>query len=287
MKKNTILTTAKILIFSFLAMLAGELAWELLVPEISEANAFLYTFMQYVNFLSSWVVFGLLIFAIKKNKYIKDAIIMNTEGNTLYYLMLGLVIGFILNLSCVIVAGLNGDISLSFVGFRFFPVLWLFIAVFIQSSAEELICRGYIYQKLLKLNPKPIYAILVNSLFFAILHLSNDGMGILAFYDMIITAIFFSMVTFYFDSIWMAMGLHTTWNFSQSIVFGLPNSGASFPYSIFRLDGITRNSFAYNTEFGLEGTILSSILMTICCLGLYLWKNKDKNMLKEATEVII
>jgi hypothetical protein len=72
----------------------------------------------------------------------------------------------------------------------------------------------------------------------------------------------------------MVMGLHAMWNFTQSILFGLPNSGINVPYSIFKIGGSVKGSFAYNPTFGLEGTILSSVLMTICCVALYLWKSK-------------
>ena len=70
------------------------------------------------------------------------------------------------------------------------------------------------------------------------------------------------------------MGLHAMWNFTQSILFGLPNSGTNVPYSIFKIGSSVKESFAYNPIFGLEGTMLSSVLMTICCLALYLWKSK-------------
>ena len=117
----------------------------------------------------------------------------------------------------------------------------------------------------------------------AAVHLLNDGMSVLAFYDLLITGIFFSLIVYYFDSLWMAMGIHTTWNFTQSILLGLPNSGTSFPYSVFVLENsVSQPSFAYNTEFGLEGTILSSIIMTVCCIGLFYWKNHSN--FKESME---
>ena len=72
------------------------------------------------------------------------------------------------------------------------------------------------------------------------------------------------------------MGFHAMWNFTQSILFGLPNSGTNVPYSIFKIGSSVKGSFAYNPIFGLEGTILSSVLMTVCCVALYLWKSKKK-----------
>ena len=270
-----------ILFISVVIVFAGELAWDILMTDIDIKNAYLYTFMRYTQFISMWISVILAITIFKKNRYIMDFITTKTKGNNIYNLLLGFLFGFILNISSAIIALLHGDISLIFVKFEVFHVICLFIAVFIQSSAEELLCRGFMYQRFLKSISNPAVAIFLNSFLFAVLHLFNDGMGVLAFYDLLVTGIFFSLIVFYFDSLWMAMGVHTTWNFTQSILLGLPNSGTSFPYSVYKLDTLNvYGSFAYNTEFGLEGTILSSVIMTGCCIGLYLWKNKSRNIFK-------
>lgn len=267
-----------VMIASTLVMFGGDILAALTLPVIPKEQAFLTTFMDYLAFWTMWaaVIFAVMVF--KKNRYIKEHIVMNDSGNTFYNLTVGLLWGFLLNGLCALVAWFHGDISLSFVKFEVFPFLGLFFAVFVQSSAEEVLCRGFMYQRLLKSNSRPIVAIFINSLFFALFHLGNDGISVLAVYDLLVTGIFFSMVVYYFDSLWMAMGLHATWNFTQSILLGLPNSGTSFPYSVFKLNEGSLGSFAYDIAFGLEGTILSAGLMTVCCIVLYMWKGKDKNL---------
>ena len=179
-----------------------------------------------------------------------------------------------LNGFCALIAMINGDFTLRFSQFEIFPAIGLLFAVFVQSSAEELLCRGFMYQRLLKSTNSPAFAIIFNSLFFAALHLFNNGMSILPFYCILIFGVLTSMIVYYFDSLWMVMGLHAMWNFTQSILFGLPNSGINVPYSIFKIGDSVKGSFAYNPTFGLEGTILSCALMTICCVALYIWKSK-------------
>lgn len=58
-------------------------------------------------------------------------------------------------------------IALSFVTFQPITLIFLFMAFFIQSSAEELLCRGFLYQRLLKSYGKPMVAIVGNALQFA------------------------------------------------------------------------------------------------------------------------
>lgn len=239
-----------------------------------KANEYTYTFLMYILFIYIWIVVFFVIFIFKNNHYIIDKITTKTKGNNISYLFWGLLLGFVLNVFCALIAMLNGDFTLRFSQFEISPAIGLLFAVFVQSSAEELLCRGFMYQRLLKSTNSPAFAIIFNSLFFAALHLFNNGMSILPFYCILIFGVFASMLVYYFDSLWMVMGLHAMWNFTQSILFGLPNSGINVPYSIFKIGGSVKGSFAYNPTFGLEGTILSSVLMTICCLALYLWKSK-------------
>ena len=248
-----------------------------------KANEYTYTFLMYILFIYIWIVVFFVIFIFKNNHYIIDKITTKSKGNNIAYLFLGLLIGLVLNGFCALIAMINGDFTLRFSQFEIFPAIGLLFAVFVQSSAEELLCRGFMYQRLLKSTNSPAFAIIFNSLFFAALHLFNNGMSILPFYCILIFGVFASMIVYYFDSLWMVMGLHAMWNFTQSILFGLPNSGINVPYSIFKIGDSVKGSFAYNPTFGLEGTILSSVLMTICCLALYLWKskkNKEETVLK-------
>lgn len=245
-------------------------------------DVYIYTFIMYILFIDIWIGVLFVLFIFKNNHYIIDKITTKTKGNNIAYLFLGLFLGFVLNGFCALIAMINGDFTLRFSQFEIFRAFGLFFAVFVQSSAEELLCRGFMYQRLLKSTNSPAFAIIFNSLFFAALHLFNNGMSILPFYCILIFGVLASMLVYYFDSLWMVMGLHAMWNFTQSILLGLPNSGNNVPYSIFKIGSSVKGSFAYNPIFGLEGTILSCVLMTACCVALYLWKskkNKEKSVL--------
>ena len=256
------------------ALLTSRLVKGLFTSGLIRGSAYIYTFLMYIQPIYVWIGVLLVLFVFKNNHYIIDKITTKTKGNNIAYLFLGLLIGFILNGFCALIAMINGDFILRFSQFETFPFIGLLFAVFVQSSAEELLCRGFMYQRLMKSTNSPAFVIIFNSLFFAVLHLFNSGMSILPFYCIFIVGVFFSMLVYYFDSLWIAMGLHAMWNFTQSILFGLPNSGINVPYSIFKIGGSVKGSFAYDPIFGLEGTILSCVLMTICCLALYLWKSK-------------
>lgn len=84
----------------------------------------------------------------KRNRPILQAVGTKPQGNNGKYLLLGLVLGFALNGICILVAWLHHDIALTYDAIHPLWFVVVFLTVFIQSSAEELLCRGFLYQKL-------------------------------------------------------------------------------------------------------------------------------------------
>lgn len=244
------------------------------VPQIEESEP-VQTGGMYIIFIGIWILALLCIGLSRNERPILRTLLTKPKGNTLLMLLLGIVIGFGMNGFCILLAWLNKDIVLYFDSFQLLPLIIIFVTVFVQSSAEELICRGYLYQKLRKGYKSPVVAIVGNSLFFAILHLGNEGVTVLSLLNIFLVGIFCSLIVYYMDSLWCAFAVHTAWNFTQNIVFGLPNSGIVVPFSIFKLDASTAtNSFAYNVGFGIEGTIVADVIFLLGCVTLFFWGRK-------------
>lgn len=256
-------------------MLVGQMAGSLLnLLPFDYSRGEIGMFFSYFIFIGIWAVALLWIGLTKKNRPILRALWTEPKGNNVRGLLIGFGLGFLLNGICILAAWLHGDIKLYFDSFRPGWLLLIFGAVFIQSSAEELLCRGFLYQRLLRTYSVPV-AIIGNSALFALLHLGNEGVTVLSLINIFVVAILFSFMVFYMDSIWCAMAMHTAWNFCQNIVFGLPNSGIVSRFSILKLDAATAvDSFAYNVGFGVEGTLLADLVLIAACAALYFWGKK-------------
>ena len=113
-----------------------------------DESGFMKMFFQYFSFIGCWILLLLVCVISKRNRPILSALWTAPKGNDLKHLGLGLAIGFGMNMVCAVAAMLNKDIMLYYGSFHPLKLLLLFIAVFIQSSAEELICRGFLYQAL-------------------------------------------------------------------------------------------------------------------------------------------
>ena len=230
----------------------------------NDSTGYWSTFFMYFGFIGTWIVFMIEFLIVKKDRPILRTLWTAPKGNNIKYLGLGFLIGFVLNIICAIVAVLNKDISLHYDSFNFIKLLLLFIAVFIQSSAEEMVCRGFIFQRLRRGYRHPAVAIILNSLLFTSMHLFNPGASVISMTVVLAAGLLFSLMVYYMDSIWCAMAAHTAWNFTQNLILGLPNSGMVSPVSVFKLDAATaKSSFAYSVEFGLEGSITAIAVMII------------------------
>ena len=241
------------------------------------------TAIMYFAFFGVWIAFFLNAL-LRKNRPLFKAYGTGLSGNRIPELLIGLLLGFGMNGLLILFAMLHGDVHLYFDRFEIVPFFILLLAVFIQSAAEEIMCRGFIYQRVLRTYRGTfLLAVLVNGIFFGLIHMTNDGATPIAIIDIIICGIQYSAMVYYFDSLWMAMGAHAGWNFTQSILAGLPNSGNVFPYSIFRLDAATAsNSFFYDVGFGVEGTIPAVIMEIAVTVAIVLIGRKMK---KEHTDI--
>ena len=261
--------------FSVLLALLGELVGSLLMIPLmrifDKNDPLISTFLRYFETIGNWVLVPLVLLVFRHRRPILKAIGNKPKGNNIRYLLLGLLIGFGLNFSCALVAMLHKDIHLSFKTIEPLPFLLLLFAVFVQSSSEELIDRGYLFQILKKGYRSKWVAIIGNALIFSCMHGLNPGVTPLALLNIFFSGLLFSLFVYYFDFLWCAFGIHTGWNFTQSILLGLPNSGLVVPYYIFELDTASAaNSFVYNIEFGIEGTIFSTILLAIAVVVAYI-----------------
>lgn len=267
-------------IVSFVLIIAGQmfgLIFEIAIDLVfGQENPAIQTFAMYFSSpFGVWVIFVLFLYFVKHRRPILKAITPKAKGNTVGYLLLGLLIGFGLNFVCALAAMAHRDIHVSFDTFNPFYCLLLLFGVFIQSSSEELVDRGYMFQVLKKGYRNKWVAIIGNALIFSLMHGTNPGVHMLGLLNVFFSGLMFSLFVYFFDSIWCAFGIHTGWNFTQSILLGLPNSGNVVPYSFFALDTATAtDSLFYNISFGIEGTVFSTILLAIACVVVYIIGSK-------------
>jgi hypothetical protein len=89
---------------------------------------------------------------------------------------------------------------------------------------EELIMRGYLMAALARgLNAR--WALVITSVVFGLGHVSNSGEGLVGIASTVLIALVLGWSVFRTGTLWWAIGFHAAWDWSQSFLFGLGDSG--------------------------------------------------------------
>lgn len=154
--------------------------------------------------------------------------------------------------------------------------LVFFIGWVLQGFNEELMCRSILMNYFAAYNGVKS-AIITNSLIFAILHLGNDGFGVLPFINIFLMGVIFSLLFYIADDIFLPAAVHTFWNFAQSNIYGINVSGITQSNISLLKTQLTGNPFLTGGAFGVEGGFITfwieAIIVGVLLVGV---KSKSK-----------
>ncbi len=187
-------------------------------------------------------------------------------------IMLGLILGFLLIAFGFVVLLTLGYLQIE--GFSFDPLSTLtFVAILtFVALNEEIVMRGYILSRFMESMNRYI-ALAISALLFMLMHSMNPNLGLVPVINLFIAGIFLGISYIHTKNLWFPIALHFAWNFSQGPIFGFEVSGL-------KLQGIIQQEISGNPlitggEFGLEGSLLVTILISICSVLIHLYyKNK-------------
>ncbi|TDL93448.1 CPBP family intramembrane metalloprotease [Macrococcus brunensis] len=162
--------------------------------------------------------------------------------------------------------------------------LLIFVAMIlcfmVQGLTEEVLARGFIMNKVAKQLGLPA-GIIINSLFFAGLHLLNPGVTAISTYNIFLAGVLFSLLFYWSDNIWLTGATHSVWNIMLGVVLGSEVSGMHLPSSLLITTSNSRDHFLNGGHFGLEGGIFTT-LMTLVMSGVLIMmiQRKSKGIIK-------
>ncbi|MGX7108971.1 CPBP family intramembrane glutamic endopeptidase [Facklamia miroungae] len=154
----------------------------------------------------------------------------------------------------------------------------LLIGFMIQGMSEEILLRGYVMNGLATAWGVPA-AILLNSIIFSFMHYSNPGITNLALVNIALAGIFFSLLFYITDNMWLTGAAHSFWNFMMGVVFGVQVSGLNLPGTLFITQAKPNATLINGGDFGFEGGIVVTIILIIASIYLvYLVSKRPKNL---------
>ncbi len=189
-------------------------------------------------------------------------------------LMLGLVLGLVLIGGGFTILNLSGNIQIKNITPDYDYLAGSILLCLLISWIEELSFRAYILNNFME-SFRPYLALLLSSILFALFHVFNPGMSIIGFINLILAGILLGIVFLYTKTVWFALSLHFSWNFFQGPFFGFPVSGMEM--NGFFNQEREGNELLTGGDFGLEGSILCSLLIILCIFALHRYYNKPAN----------
>ena len=182
----------------------------------------------------------------------------------------GILFGTVLMSSIVLLSVLTGINSIAVSKELDMKIFLLYFAGWIiQGMSEEFIFRGYLmttigghYNKWL--------AVGISSVAFALAHIMNPGISVLAFIDLTIYGLFAALYMVYTENIWGCCAIHSFWNFLQGNFYGISVSGTAASNSVFVTTSKTSHAFLSGGGFGIEGSLLTTLILGAGCIILCL-----------------
>ncbi len=139
---------------------------------------------------------------------------------------LGCVLGFLLVTIAVVPVVVWGNVSFRF-GLNMQSAGRTVVVLGVLGTgalAEELMFRGYPFQRLLEA-VGPAGAIVVFSVLFGVVHLSNPGASVWGLTNTVAIGALLALAYLRTRALWLPWGIHFAWNATLGLLLGLPVSG--------------------------------------------------------------
>ena len=160
----------------------------------------------------------------------------------------------------VTAGAMNSTVAISMSKF-----LFLFILV---GFFEELMTRGYLFQAFIEGSNRWIAAIIL-SLAFSLIHMANPNFSASGALNIFLAGMLLSIAYLKTLSLWMPIGIHIAWNWTQGPLWGMNVSGIDIKDS-FLVSSPQGPELLSGGEFGAEGSLISAVAIAALCW--YLWK---------------
>lgn len=134
-----------------------------------------------------------------------------------------------------------------------------FISFAIQGAAEEIVVRGWLLPVMAVRSPLWI-AVVVSLLFFAAMHLLNNEITLLSFFNIMLFGLFAVGHVLNTGSLWGICAIHSVWNWAQGSIYGFAISGQYLTEPLFKPTAYG-SDLIHGGLFGIEGSIFTSVVL--------------------------
>ncbi|MBI4463444.1 MAG: CPBP family intramembrane metalloprotease [Acidobacteria bacterium] len=135
------------------------------------------------------------------------------------------------------------------------------VVIFVAASAEELLFRGYPFQRLVE-GTGSVLAVIVFAGLFGLLHASNPHATRLSILNTMLAGVLLSLAYLKTRALWLPMAFHFSWNWTMTLA-GFPVSGLEVFQMPWRIVPSSEHIWLHGGNYGPEGGLLASAALTV------------------------
>ena len=210
--------------------------------------------------------------------YEKREITEFSRTGLLKSLLIGIIIGVLMQCFTILVIYLKGGYSVVSIN----PILFLLppLTMALTSAIfEETLIRGIIF-RITEEKLGSYFALIISAVLFGALHLANPNSSITAAIGLSIQAgLSLGAAYIYSRNLWLPIGIHFAWNFTQSGIFGANVSGNTISKTLItsKIEGA---EWFTGGQFGPEGSIQATIFSLVVTILLLSLSHKEGKIIK-------
>jgi len=199
------------------------------------------------------------------------------DPKALRHLLWGLVGGTVIFSAAVAIAGAIGIYHIVGIGSLNGLLAALISPALFPAVSEEMLFRGILFRWLEQFGGSWL-ALIVTSALFGAAHLANPNASLVAAVGIALEAgVMLGAAYMLTRSLWLPMGLHAAWNFTQGEIYDIPVSGT-------KVDGMVDAQLSgppllSGNGFGLEASVIAIAVATLFGLWL-LWRAIQQGQVK-------
>lgn len=156
-----------------------------------------------------------------------------------------------------------------------FPLVELILVFLPAALHEEIVFRGYPFQKLVRINRA--FAVIFVALLFAALHANNSSVTLIGLLNIFLGGVLLGLAYLRYGRLWFPIGLHFAWNLMTGPILGHEVSGYQADDTVFTESG-QGPWWLSGGEFGLEGSVVMTVVELLAIGVLARMQNAEGRM---------
>jgi len=183
------------------------------------------------------------------------------SGDALRDAGLGVVFGMTMVSTCVGAVAAMGSAHFQVGSVRAGPVAAVAVATLVAAMNEEVIFRGYPFQRLVEAIGAPL-AVTVLAALFGAGHLRNPNATIWGALNTVGFGVFTALAYLRTRSLWLPWGMHFSWNLGLGLGYGLTVSGINL-FSVVVHGSLTGPLWLTGGSYGIEGSATATVALLV------------------------